>query len=74
MREYVGEVLSDAGYECISVESGMRALSCLADTEKLSRTQLGDKGAAVLKLGSLGESSKSLTTKENRREETVSHS
>ncbi len=41
---------------------------------KLSRTQLGDKGAAVLKLGSLGESSKSLTTKENRREETVSHS
>ncbi len=41
---------------------------------KLSRTQLGDKGAAVLKLGSLRESSKSLTTKENRREETVSHS
>ncbi len=42
--------------------------------KKLSRTQLGDNGAAVLKLGSLGESSKSLTTKENRREETVSHS
>ncbi len=41
---------------------------------KLSRAQLGDKGPAVLKLGSLGESSKSLTTKENRREETVSHS
>ena len=30
--------------------------------------------AAVLKLGSLRESSKLLTTKENRREETVSHS
>ncbi len=41
---------------------------------KLSRTQLGVEGAAVLKLGSLRESSKSLTTKENRREETVSHS
>ncbi len=35
MREYVGEVLSDAGYECISVESGMRALSCLADTDDI---------------------------------------
>ncbi len=46
----------------------------VVDCVKLSRTQLGDKGAAVLKLGSLGESSKSLTTKENRREETVSHS
>ena len=44
------------------------------DGGKLSRTQLGVEGAAVLKLGSLRESSKSLTTKENRREETVSHS
>ena len=35
MREYVSEVLSDAGYECLSVESGMRALSCLADTDDI---------------------------------------
>ena len=49
-------------------------LSLSVDPRKLSRTQLGVEGAAVLKLGSLRESSKSLTTKENRREETVSHS
>ena len=42
--------------------------------ERLPRTQLGVERAAVLKLGSLRESSKSLTTKENRREETVPYS
>ena len=42
--------------------------------ERLPRTQLGVERAAVLKLGSLRESSKPLTTKENRREETVPYS
>ena len=41
---------------------------------RLPRTQLGVERAAVLKLGSLRESSKPLTTKENRREETVPYS
>ena len=41
---------------------------------RLPRTQLGVERAAVLMLGSLRESSKSLTTKENRREETVPYS
>ncbi len=53
---------------------GARIMQVALRYSKLSRTQLGVEGAAVLKLGSLRESSKSLTTKENRREETVSHS
>ena len=44
------------------------------DAMRLPRTQLGVERAAVLKLGSLRESSKPLTTKENRREETVPYS
>ena len=46
----------------------------LVGTERLPRTQLGVERTAVLKLGSLRESSKPLTTKENRREETVPYS
>ena len=48
---------------------------CTTDScVRLPRTQLGVERAAVLKLGSLRESSKPLTTKENRREETVPYS
>ena len=35
MREYVQEVLHGAGHDCLSVQGGMRALSCLAEQEDI---------------------------------------
>ena len=59
-----------------SASVGLVALLLASGTayQRLPRTQLGVERAAVLKLGSLRESSKPLTTKENRREETVPYS
>ena len=58
----------------LSLPISNEILNDLEGRLRLPRTQLGVERAAVLKLGSLRESSKPLTTKENRREETVPYS
>ena len=60
------------GHYCVRI-IGI-CLNTIRRKQRLPRTQLGVERAAVLKLGSLRESSKPLTTKENRREETVPYS